>query len=256
MGENRRNTAIKQIGYGIKDGLPIAIGYLSVAFSFGILAVEGGLSVAQATMISAFNTTSAGQVAGLSIMLMHGSLIEMAVTQFVINLRYSLMAISLSQNVNRGVKPIYRLLFGAMITDEVFAVAVSKVYKVGRGYLLGLQSVAFLGWALGTLLGAIMGGILPESVNSALGLAIYGMFIAIVMPKVRVDRRVSIVCIIAVVISCVFTYVPVINKVSGGFAVIIAAVTASLFGAFFLPDKSMPREKSVIDRKLNQKGVA
>lgn len=235
MGNVRRNTALMQLMYGIKDGIPIALGYLSVSFSFGIIAVEGGLTWYQATMISVFNTTSAGQVAGLSIMLMHGPLIEMAVTQFVINLRYSLMAISLSQNVNKGVKPIYRFLFGAMITDEVFAVAVSKVYKVGRGYLLGLQGTAFLGWSLGTFLGAILGGVLPASVTSALGLAIYGMFIAIFVPRSRDDRRVAIVVVIAIIISCILKYVPYVNRISSGFAVIISAVLAALFGAFFLP---------------------
>ena len=235
MGNVRRNTALMQLWYGIKDGIPIALGYLSVSFSFGIMAVEGGLTWYEATMVSVFNTTSAGQVAGLSIMLMHGSLIEMAVTQFVINLRYSLMAISLSQNVNKGVKTIYRLFFGAMITDEVFAVAVSKVYKVGRGYLVGLQGVAFLGWALGTFFGAVLGGVLPEAVTSALGLALYGMFIAIFVPKSRTDRRVAIVVLIAILLSCAFTYVPVINGISSGFAVIISAVLASLFGTLFLP---------------------
>ena len=235
MGNVRRNTALMQLMYGIKDGIPIALGYLSVSFSFGILAVEGGLTWYEATMISMFNTTSAGQVAGLSIMLSNGTLIEMAVTQFVINLRYSLMAISLSQNVNRGVKTVYRLFFGAMITDEVFAVAVSKVYKVGRGYLVGLQGIAFLGWSLGTLFGAVLGGILPESVTSALGLAIYGMFIAIFVPKSRGDRRVAIVVLIAIMISCAFTYIPYINRISSGFAVIVSAILASLFGTFFLP---------------------
>lgn len=235
MGNVRRNTALMQLWYGIKDGIPIALGYLSVSFSFGIMAVEGGLTWYEATMISVFNTTSAGQVAGLSIMLMHGSLIEMAVTQFVINLRYSLMAISLSQNVNKGVKTFYRLFFGAMITDEVFAVAVSKVYKVGRGYLVGLQGVAFLGWALGTFFGAVLGGVLPEAVTSALGLALYGMFIAIFVPTSRTDRRVAIVVLIAILLSCAFTYVPVINSISSGFAVIISAIAASLFGTFFLP---------------------
>lgn len=235
MGNVRRNTALMQLMYGIKDGIPIALGYLSVSFSFGIIAVEGGLTWYQATMISVFNTTSAGQVAGLSIMLLHGPLIEMAVTQFVINLRYSLMAISLSQNVNKGVKPIYRFLFGAMITDEVFAVAVSKAYKVGRGYLLGLQGTAFLGWSLGTFLGAILGGVLPASVTSALGLAIYGMFIAIFVPRSRDDRRVAIVVVVAIILSCILKYVPYVNRISSGFAVIISAVLAALFGTFFLP---------------------
>lgn len=250
---------VKQLLYGIKDGIPIALGYLSVSFTFGITAVSGGLSWWQATLISMFCTTSAGQVAGLGVILSMGSLIEMAVTQFVINLRYSLMAISLSQNVNKGVRGIFRFIYGAMITDEVFGVAVSKAYKVGRGYLTGLESMAFLGWTLGTLGGALMGGILPAKIISCLGVAIYGMFIAIVLPKWRADLRIMFVSTIAIVISCAFRYTPGLNKVSSGFVIIISAVLASLFGAFFLsPDseddnREKGREELELERQVKRK---
>ena len=228
---------LKHLKKGMKDGMPIALGYLSVAFTFGLVAVNGGLSWWQATLISMANTTSAGQFAGLDIMLSGGALIEMVLAQLVINIRYSLMAIGLSQNVNKKVSGINRWLFGACITDEIFAVSVSKDYKVGRGDLAGVMVVPYLGWSLGTLLGALIGGILPTSVIAALGIAIYGMFIAIVVPKAKEDRNVLYVSLLAILISCGFKYIPGLNKVSSGFVVIICAVAASLIGTIFFPEE-------------------
>ncbi len=235
---------MRQLINGAKDGIPIALGYISVSFTFGLMAVDCGLYWWQALLISMSNLTSAGQFAGLGIMVAGGGLIEMAVTQFVINLRYALMAISLSQNVDKKVSGIYRWIFGFGITDEIFAVSVSKAYKVSRSYLTGIISVSYIGWALGTLLGALLGGILPQSVNAALGLAIYGMFIAIVTPRVKCDRRVAIVVLIAVVLSCIFKWCPGFSKISSGFVIIICSVTASLVGAWLFPAQEEKEEKA------------
>ncbi len=233
---------MKQYVEGLKDGIPIGLGYLSVSFTFGIAAVapgEGGhaLSVWQALLISMTNLTSAGQVAGLQIMLFGGTLIEMAVSEFIINLRYSLMSISLSQKVNQKFKGIYRWLLGFGITDEIYAVAVLHKGEVGRSYFLGLMTIPYLGWSLGTLLGALSGNLLPAIVCSALGLAIYGMFIAIIIPPMKKSRSTLLVVCIAVILSCLFAYVPVFKEVSVGFAIIICAVLASLVGAVFFPVK-------------------
>ena len=217
---------------GIKDGIPIGLGYLSVSFTFGIAAVAptgGGqaLSVWQALLISMTNLTSAGQVAGLQIMLSGGTLLEMAISEFIINLRYSLMSISLSQKVNKKFKGIFRWLLGFGITDEIYAVAVLHKGAVGRSYFLGLMTVPYIGWSLGTLLGALSGNLLPAIICSALGLAIYGMFIAIIVPPMKKSRSTLLVVCIAVILSCLFTYVPGLNKVSVGFSIIICAVVAS-----------------------------
>ena len=225
---------------GIKDGIPIGLGYLSVSFTFGIAAVapgEGGnaLSVWQALLISMTNLTSAGQVAGLQIMLFGGTLVEMAISEFIINLRYSLMSMSLSQKVNRKFKGIYRWLLGFGITDEIFAVAVSHKGEVSRSYFLGLMTIPYIGWSLGTLLGALSGNLLPAIVCSALGLAIYGMFIAIIVPPMKKSRSTLLVVCIAVILSCLFAYLPGLNKVSVGFTIIICAVAASAIGAIFFP---------------------
>ena len=223
---------------GIKDGLAIGLGYLSVSFSFGILAVTSGLSWWQAVLVSFTNLTSAGQVAGVGIMASGGGLLEMAIATFVINLRYALMAISLSQKTDSTMTTPARLFTGFFITDEIFGVASSGEKPVSRNYMIGLGILPVIGWTLGTLLGAVLGNVLPTSVTNALSIAIYGMFIAIIIPAARKSKAVLIVCIIAVCLSCIFYYVPVLNShVSSGFAIIICSIVAALAGALFMPVK-------------------
>ena len=221
---------------GLKDGLAIGLGYLSVSFSFGILAVSSGLSWWQAVLVSLTNITSAGQVAGVGIMSASGGLIEMMISQIVINLRYSLMAISLSQKTDRSMNTVKRALLAYGLTDEIFGVAVSKDHEVGSKYFFGLTVLPVTGWVTGTLLGAILGGIFPEFLTNALAVGIYGMFISIVIPKAKHSRMVMACSLIACTISCLLFYVPWLKShISSGFAVIIAAVIAALVGVFCFP---------------------
>ncbi len=220
---------------GFMDGIPIGLGYLSVSFAFGIMAVNSGLTWWEATLISMTNLTSAGQFAGVGIMVGGGSLIEMAVTEFIINLRYALMSVSLSQKVDAGFTSPYRWLLATGNTDEIFAVSMSYEQEVSRSYFLGLMIAPYIGWALGTLLGAVFGESVPESVGKAFGVAIYGMFIAIIGPKAKREKSVLAVVTIAVVLSCVFYYVPVCKGISSGFSIIVCAVCAALFGALVFP---------------------
>ena len=157
---------------GLRDGMPICLGYLSVAFAFGIFTVSHGLTAWEAVVISMTNVTSAGQLAAVPIIAGGGSLFELALTQFVINMRYSLMSVSLSQKLGKSVRLIDRFLISFVNTDEVFAVAISKGAPLGRKYLYGLTLTPYLGWSLGTLLGAVAGNILPAMLVSALGIAI------------------------------------------------------------------------------------
>lgn len=217
---------------GIKDGIPIGLGYFSVSFSFGILAVTNGFSVLETLLISMTNITSAGQFAGLNIILSMGPLIEMAVTQFVINLRYSLMAISLSQKVNRRFGSAYRALLGMGITDEIYAVAMGNREEVSPPYFAGLALLPYIGWSLGTLFGAVCGNVLPDIICSSLGVALYGMFIAIVVPDMKHDKIISLVVLVAIAISCALYYIPVFKMISSGFSVIISGVCAAAAGAY------------------------
>lgn len=229
----KQSNTFKQ---GILDGIPIALGYLSVSFSFGILAVTSGLDLWQAVLVSLFNLTSAGQVAGLSIMTASGGLVEMAVSQLVINLRYGLMAISLSQKTDKSVTVPSRFLLAYGITDEIFGVASGVDHPIGRRYQLGLMILPIVGWTLGTFIGAAAGAIFPEYLSNALAIGIYGMFISIVVPKAKHSRSILICVMISLVISTLFYFEPHLSSsVSGGFATIIAAVIAAAIGASFFP---------------------
>ena len=225
---NKENTFMK----GIVDGLPICFGYLSVAFAFGIFSVGNGLSVLEAVMISMTNVTSAGQLSAVPIITMGGGFLELALTQFIINLRYSLMSVSLSQKFDGSIRLLDRFVLSFVNTDEVFAVASSKPHKVNRAYMYGLILTPYLGWSFGTLVGALAGDIFPPMLTSALGVAIYGMFIAIVLPAAKKNRSTALCVLLAIALSCLFRFTPCLNKVPTGFTIIICAVVASaLFAA-------------------------
>ncbi len=231
---------------GLRDGLPIGFGYLSVSFGFGIAVVAAGLSPLLALFISMTNETSAGQMAGLSILIAAGSLVEMALTQLVINIRYSLMAISLSQRLDKSFTTPWRLFLSFSITDEIFAVASTKRERIGTRYFTGLSLAPYIGWALGTILGALAGAILPDIVRASLGLMLYGMFIAIIIPPARRERGVLFAVAIAIGLSCILYYVPLFGFISGGFALIISAVIASALAAWLFPVAS-PDEEVALD---------
>lgn len=226
-------------GKGLKDGIPIGLGYFSVSFSFGIMVVSKGLTWWEALLISMANVTSAGQFAGLSVMVASGTLVEMAVTQFVINIRYALMSISLSQKVEEKFRGIYRAILGFGITDEIFAVAMGYPGEVKRKYFAGLIVIPYIGWAAGTLAGAVCGNILPDIICDALGIALYGMFIAIVVPPMKKDRRIVVVVLAAMLCSLILNYVPLVNGISSGFAIIISSIIAAGIGAVLFPKKEM-----------------
>ena len=220
---------------GIRHGIPIGLGYLSVSFTFGMKAVGDGLTVLQAVLISMTNLTSAGQIAALPLMAGGASLAEMALTQLTINLRYALMSLSLSRKLDGSMGTLQRLVFSFANTDEIFAVASSQPGKVGKYYLYGLMIAPWIGWSLGTFLGAAAGTLLPAFVRSALGIAIYGMFLAIILPPARESRPVRFVVLIAVALSLCFHYIPGLNTVSSGFVIIICGVLAAAAGAWLFP---------------------
>ena len=219
---------------GVKAGVPIGLGYLSVSIGFGIFAVAGGLYWWQAVVISMLCLTSAGQLAGVRIMAAGGSYISTLISQLTINIRYSFMSISLSQKVDKRFTVPRKAILGFFMTDEIFAVASTRDI-VTTSFFAGLSVMPFVGWTLGTLTGALLGNILPVAVMSAMGLAIYGMFVAIVVPEMKSSRNVLLTACIAMAISCVFYYVPVLNKVSIGIAISISAVAAALVMAVVKP---------------------
>lgn len=222
---------------GLRGGLPIALGYLSVSFTFGITAVGMGIPPLAAVLISMTNLTSAGQVAGIGIIASGGGLMEMALAQLIINMRYALMGLSLSQKLDAKYSLFHRITSSFGITDEVFAVASGREGSVSSSYMYGLITLPYIFWAAGTAGGAILGGILPDFLKSALGIAIYGMFIAIVIPPAKKSLGVAFTAIIAAALSCAIYYIPALSGISSGISVIICTVIAALMGALLFPRK-------------------
>ena len=230
---------------GLRAGIPIALGYLSVSFTFGIMAMKYGFTIWQAALISLTTVTSAGQFAGIQLMAAPGLYLDMLISQLTINVRYSFMSISLSQKLDPKFRGVWKWILGFFITDEIFAVAVSRPV-VSRSFFAGLATLPWIGWTVGTALGASLGSVLPAAVMSALGLAIYGMFVAIVVPPAKENKYVLLAVGAAAAISVAFTYLPVLKKVSSGIAVSIAAIVAAAIAAIVHPVEDDPdTEKEV-----------
>lgn len=225
----------KEFKEGMRDGIPIALGYLAVSFTFGMMAVKDHIGILQAVIISLTNVTSAGQFAGLDIIVAGGSLIEMALTQLIINLRYSLMSISLSQKLQKGTGTGKRLLLAYSVTDEIFGVSAARKGKLNIFYSYGAIAVAVPGWVLGTALGAISGSIMPAFLMSAFSVAIYGMFLAIIIQPAKEDKAVLGVVLAAMALASAFAYVPGMKKISSGFAIIIVTLLVSAIAAILHP---------------------
>ena len=220
---------------GIRDGLPICFGYISVSMAFGLTAVKSGMPVWAAILISLTNLTSAGQFAGTNLLIAQSTYIELAVTTFIINIRYFLMSLSVSQKVDKEFGLKERLISSFGVTDEVFAVSMQRRDAVTFSYMLGLILTPILGWTGGTIIGAVATSLLPESLSDAMGIALYGMFIAIIVPPAREQKNVLFAVVLAIVASYAFAYVPVISALSGGWSVIIIAVGVSALAAYLFP---------------------
>jgi len=228
---------------GVRDSLPIAAGYFAVSFSFGILVSKAGLSSFVAGLMSLTNVTSAGQFAGLKLYTEEAAIAELIVAMIIINLRYALLSLSLSQRLEPSVGFFKRLLIAFGNTDEIFAVSVSKQHKVGGIYMAGLEIPPILAWTLGSVVGAIANDLLPVFVQSALGVALYAMFIAIVLPPARKEKSVAIVVVIALAMSCLFYYVPLFKGISSGMSIILCTVLSAALGAALFPVKEAENEQ-------------
>lgn len=229
--------------HGIKDGLPIGLGYLSVAFAFGVQASILGLPALFSTLISMTNLTSAGQLAGITIIAALGSVAEIMLVQLVINSRYFLMGVSLSQKADATFTTGKRFIAAAFITDEIFAVAISKRQAINFKYFIGLAALPYIGWTLGTVLGAFSGDILPANLQAALGIALYAMFIAIIFPPAVKALNICFTVFSAALLSCACYYIPFIrNNLSEGFAIIICALVSAAVAAAIFPVKEKDNE--------------
>ena len=222
---------------GLKDGLPIALGYLAVSFSLGIAAKNAGMTAWQTTLMSLTNNTSAGEFAALSVIGAGAPYLEMAVTQLIINLRYLLMSAALSQKLDPGLPLIHRLLVGFEVTDEVFGVSIAVDGRLNPYYTYGMMCMAIPGWALGSCLGVVMGTALPARIVSALSLALYAMFLAIIVPPARKSRVLAGVILVAMAASLACSLLPVLRGISSGMRIIVLTVVIAGAAAYFFPIK-------------------
>ena len=220
---------------GLKDGIPIALGYFAVSFALGITAKEAGISPLQAGCMSALMLASAGQFAAINVIAAGNTLIQMAITTFVVNLRYILMSSSLSQKLDKNMSFIHRLLLPCYVTDEIFGIASNVEGRLNPFYNYGAAAVAVPGWTLGTIIGAAVGAILPARVEAALGVALYGMFLAVIIPGARKNRFIAVLVTVSMIASFLFAKLPVISSVPSSMQIIILTVVIAAVAALIRP---------------------
>ena len=225
----------KNYSHGVRTGLPVGVGYFSVSFGFGAMAATQSIRALDAMLISLTNLTSAGQFAGLTLMVAGATLWEVVLTQIVINSRYALMSLALSQRMGSRIGVLPRMLIAFFNTDEIFALAMAEKQPLTVPFMLGLGLTPILGWTAGTLCGALAGSVLPLSIRTALGVMLYGMFIAIVVPPAKKEKSVLATVVMALALSCMFKWLPVLSGISAGIAIVCCTVLAAGLGAGLFP---------------------
>ena len=231
---------------GMQDGLPVALGYLAVSFTLGMAAVKSGITPFQAFIASALNNTSAGEFAAFSLIGAGVSYMEVALTTLILNMRYILMSCALSQKIDRSTPLIHRMLMAYDVTDEIFGLSVMKEGRLNPRYTYGIIALAAPAWAAGTYLGAVMGGVLPAGIMSAMNLALYGMFIAVIIPPTKKDKAIALVVVVSMASSLLFSVLPGIREISSGITVIILTVVISLAAAVLFPVGAGKKEKKEV----------
>lgn len=223
---------------GLKDGIPIALGYFAVALTLGIAAEKAGLTAFQTFIATGTTLASAGGYAGINVIASMGGYFEMFLTMLIVNARYLLMSCALSQKISPKTSTLHRMAIAFGITDEIFGISSVVSGYLNPFYSYGAMTVAIPGWASGAALGAILGNILPASVMSALGVGIFGMFLAIIIPPAKENKVIMGGIIASFVLSFLFYNLPIIaNNISSGMQVIILTVVIALSLAILFPVK-------------------
>ena len=222
---------------GMRHGIPIMLGYFAVSIALGIAAKNAGMTAPQATIASALIMASAGQYIGFTLIAAGASLAEVIVMEAIANARYLLMSTALSQKIDPELPLRHRLLMGLWITDEIFGVSVSVPGRLNPYYNYGMAAVATPGWALGTLMGVVLGNVLPVRVVSALSVGLYGMFMSIFVPPARKNPVIAGLVAVSFALSWLFNTLPVFGGISSGMKIIILTVAISLAAALLFPLK-------------------
>lgn len=225
----------KEFLEGVRDGLPICLGYFSVSMAFGLTAVLSGVPIWAAVVISLTNLTSAGQFAGMNLIAANGALVEIGLTTLIINIRYFLMSISVSQKVEQKMTMKERLAVAFGITDEIFAVSMQRDHDLTSAYMAGLILTPVIGWTSGTFVGAVATSFMPPVLSNALGIALYGMFIAVIVPPARDQKNVLFAVGLAIIASVACKYLPVLKNLSSGWTIILITIVVCLIAAWLFP---------------------
>ena len=253
IGESRK----KVFAEGMRDAIPIGLGYLAVSFSLGIMAKNSGLSVIQSFIASLLCIASAGEYAGFVLIAAKAAYLEVAVMTLVVNARYMLMSCALSQKFSPSEKLLHRFFSGYFVTDEIFGITMARDGFLNPYYVYGAAFTAVPLWALGTAIGAIAGAWLPTSIVSALSVALYGMFIAIIIPPARKDKIIAGIITVCFVLSYLTKFIPVSWKLSSGTVTIILTVFISALAAILFPRKDGEEEAEAAalpdDKEVNAK---
>lgn len=222
---------------GVKDGIPIALGYFAVSFTLGITAKNAGLTALQAMLASFTLNASAGEFAGFTLIAAGASYLEVAIMEFVANARYLLMSCALSQKIPSDTPLLHRLIIGYDVTDEIFGISIAVPGKLNPSYTFGAIAIAVPGWSIGTYLGVVMGNILPANIVSALSVGLYGMFIAIIIPPARKSKIIAGIVAVSMAASFAFAKLPLVSNISSGMRTILLTVVISALAAYFFPVK-------------------
>ncbi|MCR5758365.1 MAG: AzlC family ABC transporter permease [Selenomonas sp.] len=231
---------------GIRDGMPIALGYFVVSFTLGIAARNAGLTPCEGFLASLFNNASAGEYAAFTIIAADAPYIELALMTLVANARYLLMSCVISQKFAPNTNILHRVLVGFDITDEIFGITIARKGPLNPYYNYGAMSVALPGWSIGTAFGVMAGNLLPESAVSALSVALFGMFIWVIIPPARDNRIIGALVAISFVASFTCTHLPIIHELSGGTRTIILTVVIAALGAILHPiNENAPGKENI-----------
>lgn len=233
-------TAFKK---GLKDGIPIALGYFAVAFSLGIVAKKAGLTPLQGFLSSFLNHASAGEYAQFTVIMSDAAYVEMAVVIFITNVRYLLMSCLLSQRLDTKAPLLHRIIVGFSITDEIFGISVARPGILNPFYTYGAVTIALPLWSAGTAIGIAAGNVLPAAVLSALSVALYGMFLAIIIPPSRKNKVICGTVIVSFVLSYVTVKIDFFSKISESMRIVILTVVISAVAALLFPVKDKQEEK-------------
>lgn len=242
--DKRIQTTGNAFKSGMKDGIPIGLGYLAVSFSLGIMARKVGLTPFQGFLVSLLCNASAGEYAGFTIIAAGASYLEMALAIFIANARYLLMSCSMSQRMEPGLPLRHRLIMAFDITDEVFAISIARPGWLNPYYTYGAMVTTMPCWAIGTALGVIAGNLMPLRLVSAFSVALYGMFLAVIIPQAKRDKIIAGVIVVCFAVSYAGTYIPFIKDLSDGTKTIIFTVAISAIAAILFPRNEADKEEA------------